>query len=76
MRRTIEVHVRKIRETESGGEPTSLDYPVLFEMNKFNTGFVNKFSSKPMFTSILKVEAVQKIPFESLASTADPAIFA
>ena len=67
MRRTIEVHVRKIRETESGGEPTSLDYPVLYEMNKFNTGFVNKFSSKPMFTSILKQEAPQRIDFEGVA---------
>lgn len=64
MRRTIEVHVRKIRETESGGEPTSLDYPVLFEMNQFNTGFVNKFSSKPMFTSMLKAEPVQNFLFE------------
>ena len=37
IRRTVEVHVRKIREVESGGEPTSIDYPVLFEMNMMNT---------------------------------------
>ena len=63
MRRTVELHVRKIREVESGGEPTSLDYPVLFEMNKFNTGFVNKLSSKPLFPSILK-PIVEKLDFE------------
>jgi replicative DNA helicase len=63
IRRTVEVHVRKVREVESGGEPTSLDYPVLFEMNHTNTGFVNKFTSKPLFTSILK-PIVEKFDFE------------
>jgi hypothetical protein len=65
MRRTVELHVRKIREVESGGEPTSLDYPVLFEMNQFNTGFVNKTTSKPLFQSILKGNPVQKLEFEN-----------
>jgi len=64
MRRTVEVHVRKVREVESGGEPTSLDFPVLFEMNRQNVGFLNKFTGKPMFQSILKDEPVQKFIFE------------
>jgi hypothetical protein len=64
IRRTVELHVRKVREVESGGEPTSLDYPVLFEMNHTNTGFVNKFTSKPLFTSILK-PIVEKFDFEN-----------
>jgi len=59
IRRTVEVHVRKIREVESGGEPTSIDYPVLFEMNMMNTGFINKSTRKPMFVPILKQEPQQ-----------------
>jgi hypothetical protein len=37
MRRTMEWHVRKIRETETGGEPTSFDSPILLEMNNSRT---------------------------------------
>ena len=64
MRRTVEIHVRKVREVESGGEPTSLDFPVLFEMNRQNVGFLNKFTGKHLFQSILKDEPVQKFVFE------------
>jgi len=63
MRRTVELHVRKIREVESGGRANEPDYPVLFEMNKFDTGFVNKLSSRPLFPSILK-PVVEKLDFE------------
>lgn len=69
MRRTVEVHIRKVREVESGGEPTSLDYPVLFEMNKLNTGFVNKFTGKPLFKSILSDEPAPRFDFEGIAYT-------
>ena len=59
-KRTIELHVRKIRETESGGEPTSIDDPVRFQMNHQNSGFLDPYG-KPLFNSILDVrkEAVQ-----------------
>ena len=67
MRRTVELHVRKVRETESGGEPTSLDFPVLFEMNRLNTGFLNKFTGKPMFRSILSDEPAPRFNFEGVA---------
>jgi hypothetical protein len=70
MRRTVEVHVRKIREVESGGEPTSLDFPVQFEMNRLNTGFLNKFTGKPLFKSILSEAPVYKFNFEG-ATTDD-----
>jgi hypothetical protein len=66
MRRTVEVHVRKIREVESGGEPTSLDHPVLFEMNGLSSGFVNKFTGKPLFKSILADVPPPKINFEGV----------
>jgi len=39
VRRTMEFHVRKIRETETGGGPTPLINPVMFKMNTSNTGF-------------------------------------
>ncbi len=37
-----EVHVRKIKETETGGRPTPLDNPVLFEMYKNGTAFIER----------------------------------
>ena len=51
-RRTIEFHVRKVRETESGGTPTSVDDPIRFQMNTANSGFVDPYG-KPLFKSIL-----------------------
>lgn len=38
-RRTVEFHIRKVRTTELGGAPTSLDEPLLFRMNTDGTGF-------------------------------------
>jgi len=37
-----EVHVRKIKETETGGRPTSLDQPVKFEMYRGGTAFLER----------------------------------
>jgi hypothetical protein len=39
VRRTTEMHVRKVREVETGGEPTPYGEPVYFEMNASATGF-------------------------------------
>ena len=39
MKRTMEWHVRKIRETETGGDPTTVDSPILLEMNHARTSF-------------------------------------
>jgi hypothetical protein len=39
MRRTMEWHVRKVRETETGGEPTSVTNPIMLEMNITRTSF-------------------------------------
>lgn len=55
-KRTIEFHVRKIRETETGSQPTSIDDPIRFQMNMHNTGFVDAYG-KPLFRSILETEA-------------------
>lgn len=37
--RIMEVHVRKIKEVETGGRPTYIDAPILFEMWKNNAGY-------------------------------------
>ena len=34
-----EVHVRKIKDTETGGKPTGLNTPVKFKMNLNGCGF-------------------------------------
>lgn len=39
MRRTMEMHVRKVREVETGGKPTPFAEPLLFELNSFFSGF-------------------------------------
>jgi hypothetical protein len=51
-RRTVEFHVRKIRETETGGSPTGVDDPIRFKFNLQNTGFVD-FRGQSLFRSIL-----------------------
>ena len=38
-RRTTELHVRKVRVTETGGQPTPLSSPIEFEINNQKTGF-------------------------------------
>lgn len=53
MRRTMEFHVRKVREIETGGQPTMIDRPILFELEQSNTAFINKRTNKRLFESIL-----------------------
>ena len=38
-RKVTEFHVRKVRDVETGGQPTPLDNPIRFEMNTSMTGF-------------------------------------
>lgn len=40
-----EVHVRKIKETETGGRPTSLEQPVKFEMYRGGTAFLERLEA-------------------------------
>lgn len=64
MRRTMELHVRKVRETETGGMPTSIDHPVLFELNNDNTAFFNKATGKKLFEP-LKIESQKSFQLET-----------
>jgi hypothetical protein len=38
-RKVTEFHIRKVRDVETGGEPSPLEEPVRFEMNTSRTGF-------------------------------------
>jgi hypothetical protein len=51
-RKTMEFHVRKIRETETGGQPTVWDQPFLFKMNESNTGFSTFTPQGPLYRSL------------------------
>ena len=43
MKRTMEFHVRKIREVETGGEPTSDNLPLMWRMSLDGTKFMDSF---------------------------------
>ena len=51
-RKVTEFHVRKVRDVETGGEPTSLDDPIRFEMNTSRTAFRMWKSQKVLFESV------------------------
>jgi len=51
-RKITEFHVRKVRDVETGGEPTPLEEPFRFEMNTSRTGFRSFKSQKLLFESI------------------------
>lgn len=46
--RVTQVHVRKVKEIETGGFPTMKDSPVLLQMIKGNVGFVDRNSWNPL----------------------------
>jgi hypothetical protein len=48
----MELHVRKVREVETGGMPTPIDRPILFEMGQSDVTFINKLSGNRLFNSI------------------------
>lgn len=37
-----DIHIRKIKDTETGGKPTPIDKPVRFEMYRHGCGFIEK----------------------------------
>ncbi len=53
VRKTTELHVRKVRIVETGGAPTPLYEPIEFQMNITNTGFYcTKDNGKKIFKPI------------------------
>ncbi len=51
-KRVTEFHVRKVRDVETGGEPTPLGDPIRFEMNTSRTAFRMWKSQKELFESV------------------------
>ena len=52
IRKLSELHVRKVREGETGGQPTPLDEPYKVVMNLSHTGFTGWLSKTPLFQPI------------------------
>ena len=52
VRKMSELHVRKVREVETGGQPTPLEEPYRMTMNTSHTGFISWLNKKPLFESI------------------------
>jgi hypothetical protein len=52
VKRSVEFHVRKVRETETGGEPTPWDQPFYFSMNDENSGFLSMSRQQLLFKPI------------------------
>ena len=69
IRKLSELHVRKVREVETGGEPTPIDEPYKILMNLSHTGFISWLDKKPLFKSIdLQVDKQKALPFSNFLS--------
>jgi len=51
-RKITEFHVRKVRDVETGGEPTPLEQPIRFEMNTSRTAFRMYKTQEMLFKGI------------------------
>tara|TARA_R110000751_G_scaffold192009_1_gene297605 strand:+ start:3124 stop:4941 length:1818 start_codon:yes stop_codon:yes gene_type:complete len=61
IRRMSELHVRKVREVETGGLPTGYDNPYILTMNSSMTGFHGWLSKESLFQPI---DIQEDKPFE------------
>lgn len=58
VRRSMEFHVRKVREVETGGRPTGFLEPLIFELNSSMTAF--SMNGKPLFDDLfVKLQGTQ-----------------
>ena len=70
IRKLTELHVRKIRETETGGYPTPIEEPYSLIMNMSQTGFVSWLRKKPLFKSIhFQSDKQEAINFSTILSS-------
>jgi len=64
IRKMSELHVRKVREVETGGSPTPLEDPYCLVMNVSHTGFTTRVGQRALFQPInLKSEKSLPINF-------------
>jgi hypothetical protein len=54
IKKTTELHVRKVRETETGGQPTPIDDPITFTMNTSHTAFRISSTGEELFQTVDK----------------------
>tara|TARA_R100000353_G_scaffold3438_3_gene5354 strand:+ start:6271 stop:7899 length:1629 start_codon:yes stop_codon:yes gene_type:complete len=59
IRRMSELHVRKVREVETGGAPTPLEDPYYLVMNLSHTGFNTRLGQSAFFKTLVFEDAVQ-----------------
>jgi hypothetical protein len=52
VKKTTELHVRKVRDVETGGMPTSLDEPLTFTMDASMTAFRSNSTGEKLFQPI------------------------
>jgi len=70
IRKLSELHVRKVRETETGGYPTPIEDPFRMVMNSSQTGFISWLKKKPLFKSIhFQSDKQEAINFSSILSS-------
>ena len=62
IRKMSELHVRKVRETETGGQPTPLEDPYCLVMNVSHTGFTTRIGQRALFEPIT-MEQAKTMPF-------------
>ena len=64
IRKMSELHVRKVREVETGGRPTPLEDPYCIVMNLSHTGFTTRIGQRALFQPIReKIEKPMPINF-------------
>ena len=52
IRRMSEIHVRKVRDVETGGRPTALEDPYCLMMNLSHTGFTDMVGRRALYQPI------------------------
>jgi hypothetical protein len=64
IRKMSELHIRKVREVETGGQPTPLEDPYCIVMNLSHTGFTTRIGQRALFEPIReKIEKPMPINF-------------
>jgi len=69
IRKMTEVHIRKVRETETGGMPTGIDDPWKMTINLSHTGFAGWYNRKQLFDPV-DLESMQGVS-DNLSMTFD-----
>lgn len=59
IRKMSELHIRKVREVETGGQPTPLEDPYCIQMNLSHTGFNTRIGQRALYQPITFKEQAQ-----------------